>query len=474
MRLSTLASALSPLRYFERRFRRLERKLDQRAAFDEALAAGLIELFGALNRRLDVEPPRQALAPDVAAQLAALNHLLATVYAHQERMWGHLEFVRTRLNTYVGDGIVMAHALDGMPIYVNAYDVGCPSPLLNGGRYEEDNHQVLLSFLRPDTVFLDIGANIGFYTLQIGRRLSAAGRVYAFEPHPELSKILHRNVANLLLDRKVACFSMALSDHDGTLRLHYPRGHLGGGGVYEMSEGSGWSIEVVESEARRLNGVLGPDFVCDLVKIDVEGHEAEVLRGMAGIIASSPAVKILFEKLWPAAGSEATLHAFFAEQGFELYAVHFDASLSRLAGEQALHDWSGYVLAARPGTIEDGLRRRRFSIYPAQLWLVGGRHPPTARLEQSAACGGMLFHGPFWFLRRGVWRLKLHGKLSGALDFVLQEASGRPVLNFGIEEGRTEQVFVVDRDLLDFEFYVSAVSERAEIGLDRLELIQEG
>lgn len=92
---------------------------------------------------------------------------------------------------------------------------------MNGGRHEEDNHQVLLGFVRPDTVFLDIGANCGFFTLQIGQRLSAAGKIYAFEPHPELSRMLHRNVANLPIDRTVAIFSMALSDSNGRTKLYY-------------------------------------------------------------------------------------------------------------------------------------------------------------------------------------------------------------------------------------------------------------
>ena len=405
MRFSTLASAINPLRYFDRRFRRIERKLDQRAAFDEMLASNLTDLFGRVDRRLD----ELLLEAQAGVHLSALHRQIETLAEHQERMWGHLEFIRTRLNTYVGQGVALAHALDGMPIYVNAFDIGCPSALLSGGRYEEDNHQVLLSFVRPDSVFLDIGANVGFYTLQVGQRLSAAGRIYAFEPHPELSEILHHNVANLLLDRAVACFSMALSDSNGTTKLHYPKGHLGGGSIAPFG-GRDWQVSTIESEVRRLDDVLGPNFTCDLVKIDVEGYEINVLRGMAETIANSPAIKILFEKLFPNTGVEAGIATFFSERGFDLYAVHQDASLSRLANESELRDWGGYVLAARPGAIEDGLKRSRFSIYPAQLRTVEGRHPPAPTLHRAANCGGLLFHGPYWFLRRGIWRLKLHGE----------------------------------------------------------------
>src|SRR5256885_16158060 len=49
----------------------------------------------------------------------------------------------------------------------------------------------------------------------------------------------------------------------------------------------------------RLDDLLGPDFRCNLVKIDVEGHELQVLDGMKRIVENSPDIKILFEKLTP-------------------------------------------------------------------------------------------------------------------------------------------------------------------------------
>jgi hypothetical protein len=50
-------------------------------------------------------------------------------------------------------------------MFVNCNDFGCPVNLINGGRYEEENLEVLLSFVTPDTVFIDVGANVGFYAL---------------------------------------------------------------------------------------------------------------------------------------------------------------------------------------------------------------------------------------------------------------------------------------------------------------------
>ena len=93
-----------------------------------------------------------------------------------------IEFVRRRTNAYLGDGRTLAYQTDQSPIFVDPSDVGPATNILNGGVYEADNLDALMSFIRPDTVFLDLGANIGIFSLQVGRRVMGAGKVYAFEP----------------------------------------------------------------------------------------------------------------------------------------------------------------------------------------------------------------------------------------------------------------------------------------------------
>jgi hypothetical protein len=67
----------------------------------------------------------------------------------------------------------------------------------------------------------------------------------------------------------------------------------------------------------------------------------------------------------------------------------------------------------------------------------------------------------------------LHGEIRGNADFTLQESAGRRVLNFVMQAGHSDHVFTATRDLLDFKFFVTAASDRTEITLDRLDLIQE-
>jgi FkbM family methyltransferase len=395
-----------------------------------------------------------------------LSQQLAALDAKLERMWLDLDFIRTRLSSYLGDGIALTHLVDATPIYINSDDFGGPSNLLNGGRYEEENLEVLLSFVKEDTIFLDIGANLGFFTLQVGKRVLRNGRVYSFEPHPKLLNLLHWNVHLNGLTGTVTCFPFGLSDQNTAAKFAYPIGHLGGGAVGDLPANADYDI--VDSELRRLDDVLGPDFSCDLVKIDVEGHEVNVLNGMRRIVANSPEIKILFEKLCPNLGTEEALEDYFRENGFDLYHVGDDSSLDRLMAG-SLRERSGYVLAARPGAIAQATRRSRFSIYPGQLLIPGALHQPRSRAKP----GDILFHGPYWFLRKGVWRFKLYGAIRGAISFILQERFGYRVLSFPMGEGQSEHVFILNRDLIHFECVARSAVDGAEIELDRLEFIRE-
>ena len=396
--------------------------------------------------------------------------MLGRLEAELRQIRLELDFVRSRLSSYVGAGIALTYLADETPIFVNANDFGGPFNLMNGGRYEEENVDVLFSFVKEDTVFLDIGANLGFFSLKISKRLGPKGRVFAFEPHPWLYDLLCRNVYVNGLRQTVTCFRMALSDQNTIATLQYPSGHLGGGHIGSAELSSDTSID---AELRRLDDVLGADFCCDVVKIDVEGHEINVLAGMRNIVINSPQIKILFEKLVPHAGTEPALASYFAELGLSLYGVRPDASLVTLdAG--ALAEWGGYVVAARPEAIEGGLSRARFSIYGGQLLAPTTSVPVPGPLHRIADQGEMLFHGPYWHLRQGVWRFKFHGEVRGCVRFSVLERFGHPVQDFAVQAGQFEHVLVMPRDLVYFECAAFAASAQAEIAVDRLEFIREG
>jgi FkbM family methyltransferase len=145
------------------------------------------------------------------------------------------------------------------------------------GKVEERVQRVVADLLVPEDVFFDIGANLGFFTVLAARLVGPAGRVIAFEPHPDNAERLRRNVelngfANVTIVRKV------VSDTSGRQLLD-----AASTATASVTTSAGASSEAIDVPAISIDDFLAsqPTLAPKLVKIDVEGHEEETLRGMA-------------------------------------------------------------------------------------------------------------------------------------------------------------------------------------------------
>lgn len=149
------------------------------------------------------------------------------------------------------------------------------------GYYEIRETRLFRKLLRPGDVFVDIGANMGWFTVLAGRQIGDNGHVFSFEPAKEIWRQLCRSVEINALNN-VTLERIALSDKNGTARLT---------GILAENAGRG-SIMGTESGIDLTNGeeVLVQSFdeywgdiqhkKVRLVKIDVEGAEWKVLNGM--------------------------------------------------------------------------------------------------------------------------------------------------------------------------------------------------
>lgn len=146
--------------------------------------------------------------------------------------------------------------------------------------------------LREGDVFCDIGANVGLYSLMAAARTGDSGHVYAFEPLAANFASLVENIRDNDFGTRITPFSLALTDEPGVFPFHYVSLDAGSSGsqlheavgddeaayealVVEMKYGASLDA-LVESGAIR-----APDFV----KIDVDGNEARILRGMRRLLS---------------------------------------------------------------------------------------------------------------------------------------------------------------------------------------------
>lgn len=142
----------------------------------------------------------------------------------------------------------------------------------------------LLSSLRSDDVFYDIGANIGTYTCIVGTQLES-GTVVAFEPHPANAIRIKENALMNQVSPDVR--QIALSNQDETFDLALQSAAVGTG-LHDLSNASP-PYSVLPVEARHGDTYVTEEALPlpDIVKIDVEGFELAVLDGLSETLAES-------------------------------------------------------------------------------------------------------------------------------------------------------------------------------------------
>lgn len=397
----------------------------------------------------------------MSEQIRATQDQLLVTNARTQRL---LEEVLRRITGYAGDNITQCYLPGGIPLLVNSADSGVPARLIAGIPWEPENLDVLLSFLRPDSIVLDVGANVGYFSVLLGRRLAAGGHVHAIEPHPDLVTILHRNLLINSLEGSVTVHCAAASDAAGPVELFYGDGHLGSGSIHRKADGPGRTIT---AHAERLDDLLPDDLQIDIVKLDVEMHELAVLKGMQQILARSPRAIILFEKLSAESRDDDAIQALLRASGWQLYGVGGFAELIAL-GDRAYKDWSGYVVAGNAETVAER-RRARFSLYPQQL--RGNFEMREGRAWYRARQGEVMFSGPGWPLARGTWRFRLHGELRGALTLRLSDEGTFLLSEHDLSDLRREGAVQVPWNADHLEA-VGIASSPVELALDRIEFIR--
>jgi FkbM family methyltransferase len=165
-----------------------------------------------------------------------------------------------------------------------------------GWQHEVDVVRVFRTFLTQRSVVLDIGANFGLYTALAGSIVRSRGKLYAFEGNPRIFESLQRTIVanDLYFNPNIIPANLLVSDETGRGLLHYSANLPSGGTMSDVAL-SGGMRHTVEVPMTTIDDFLPPDLPVDLVKIDVEGHEPQVLRGMERTIARSPNIRIVLE-----------------------------------------------------------------------------------------------------------------------------------------------------------------------------------
>ena len=177
-------------------------------------------------------------------------------------------------------------------------DLADPSgrTLAAAGLWEWNVGAAIQRILRPGDVFMDVGANTGYYSVLAARLVGPQGHVYALEPAPRTYAVLQRNVALNGFGNRVSAIEAAAGAERGSATLFGPAlGHDASSSLRRQPDATSKNATMVDVQP--LCDVLAPEHRdgLRLVKIDVEGHEDDVLVGLEPALTDGPLPTLIVE-----------------------------------------------------------------------------------------------------------------------------------------------------------------------------------
>ena len=174
----------------------------------------------------------------------------------------------------------------GFDILLPAWDANVIIAASNGRILHPRLTEIFLALIQPGDVFVDGGANVGFYSLLAARALEGRGCVISFEPDPRNLPILHSNLQINNLNALARVVPKALSNNEGDLDFWGAQDNSWGGSVVGLPSANGRQLKVPATTldsyaaATNLEGV-------DIIKLDIEGAEPLALEGMRTTLRTS-------------------------------------------------------------------------------------------------------------------------------------------------------------------------------------------
>jgi FkbM family methyltransferase len=234
--------------------------------------------------------------------LALLRPLLNNDYVYDVAVTGSLDFLRTKrtikttriqlkdFRAKFGNGIVTFSLRPGLNMEFDLsqdLDAFMYEYLLSNGAYEKEVESILSKVVNADSTFIDVGANLGYFTLLFSEK---ARTVYSFEPIPDVYERLSRNVRLNGLSN-VRTLRRAVSRRGGKLRLFESKIYAGHDSAVKRFEHN----KSIVVDAVSLDEVVEPPLGDVVVKVDVEGAEMDVILGAMGLIRSGKVRAIVLE-----------------------------------------------------------------------------------------------------------------------------------------------------------------------------------
>lgn len=201
--------------------------------------------------------------------------------------------------------------------------------------FEPLETQIVKNEIKKNDIVLDIGANIGYYTLIFAQLVGNSGKVYSFEPDPTNFKILKKNIfvnkhKNVVLENK------AVSNKEGNLKLYLSTENNGMHRIYP----SKWCKESIDIHSIKIDSYFENEQKIDFIKLDIEGAEFDALIGMKSLIHKNKDLTIFIEFVPTSLKEYGTnpedILDFFINEGFKIFRINNNTGIKESISKEEL------------------------------------------------------------------------------------------------------------------------------------------
>ena len=158
--------------------------------------------------------------------------------------------------------------------WIEIYEAPHKSPLKRDKIYEQETTIFLRKHLQKGQNVWDVGANIGYFSLEFARSVGPEGKVLSFEPHPEIFRVLQRNIKRNKY-KNIKPFNQACGSEPGQTKLFFSTENEGNHKIVENSNSNNFALTEVVTLSSFLN-----EYSPSLIKMDIEGAELLALQGL--------------------------------------------------------------------------------------------------------------------------------------------------------------------------------------------------
>lgn len=236
---------------------------------------------------------------------------------------------------YLGPDLALTRLTNGHLLYVDPQDETMSAHMIAYGHWESWVYSVVMSLIVPGDRVIEVGANVGYYTIAMAAQVGSEGSVVAFEANPRLADLVRRSAYINGFPDRVEVVPKAVLDQPGQIRFETSRKHSGWGYVNVWDRTAYDDSIILEVEAVRLDD-LDQDRV-NFIRMDAEGSEPLILRGAERLLQANPDVTICMEWSPVQMASRTSVQDFvdwLSRIGFHFWRIEHDSSLRPIPQEE--------------------------------------------------------------------------------------------------------------------------------------------